>query len=505
MDVPRAARACCALAALTVSSPLAAATIRPDGLLEVDGEPFFPIGLLSLGTQQWEDWNHQIRKSGANCVWDYETAYEGTEMTCRAVMDSARAGGWRLLLGSPGTIDFGDLPVPMYDPHHLDVLADCVAGEPSRVLGFTNRDEPAWTISTGMVGAIDSAHVHDTYRQIHARFPGTLVATNFAPTSLSRDFASWKDGVEGFLPATDVVMHAVYPYPPGAGTCIPENVLGWPECGMDRLADNADLFRLSIKRPGQPLWMILQAFKGIPRKEARWAAWTSVVHGATGLVWAGWTWVHPLGDGADIWPHVRGVIREIADHHGFLIGRDATPAIASSPDVEMRALEHASGEEILAIAVSRRGFAGTVEMRLPLAAGDSVEVVAEDRSLPIVDGRVVDALDAYEAHVYRYAKLGGEVPRSADAFRARAFPNPAAGPVRVVLDLPREAAVDVLVHDVLGRRVAVAASGRFEPGVAEVTWSGLDAAGRRTAPGVYFVRASTSTGESATARVVRTR
>jgi hypothetical protein len=502
VDLCRTLIASFAAVALVRALPAAAGPIRPDGLLEVEGEPFFPVGLFDLGWRDWKNWSKQIRESGANCVWDFETAYTDGFPSCRAVMDSARAGGWWLLLGSPDTIYFAGVDIPIYDHDGLDALLECATGERNRILGFTNRDEPDWSIARGVVGDVDSAHIHDTYRQIHARVPDTFVAMNFAPTNLSADFETWKSGVAAFVPATDVVMHASYPYPPGPGTCIPENVLGWPDCTMDRLADNADLFRLEIKRPDQPLWMILQAYKAIPRKEARWAAWTSIVHGANGILWAGWTWVHPRGNGADIWPHMREVVREIADHHDFLVGRDATPVFASDADVEMRALERASGTEILAIAISRRGFAGTVEMQLPLAAGDVVQVVAEDRTLAHEGGRIVDAFDGYEAHVYRYPKLGGAAPASAGRFQLQAFPNPSPGRVRMVLNLPEDAAVDVRVHDAAGRRVALAASGRFAKGTAEVAWDGRDASGIRAAPGVYFLRARASSGEEATARVV---
>ncbi|NNE43634.1 MAG: hypothetical protein HKN12_05460, partial [Gemmatimonadetes bacterium] len=62
------------------AAPSAAGTvIRPDGLLEVDGKPFFPVGLVDAG--QWrypDDWNDRIRQTGANIVWDIESAYADT-------------------------------------------------------------------------------------------------------------------------------------------------------------------------------------------------------------------------------------------------------------------------------------------------------------------------------------------------------------------------------------------------------------------------------------------
>lgn len=499
-------------AAMVCVCPARAVTIRPDGFLEVDGEAFFPVGLLDLGSRKYDDWNDQIRRSGANCIWDYEIAYTDTTPRCRAVVDSARATGYRLLIGSGDTINWDDpatpeleVDVPLYDPDGLDSLLVCAAGDPAVILGFTNRDEPVWSLARGVLGDIDAAHIHDTYRQIHERVPGTFVAMNFAPVHVSADFDTWKSDVESFLPATDIVMHAAYPYPPGPGTCIPANVLGWPECSLDRLADNADLFRLNVNRPGQPLWMIVQAFKGIPRDRARWTAWTSVVHGATGIFWAGWTWEHPLGDGIDIWPDIREVVREVAGLHGFLVGRDATPVDASEPDVDVRALEHIEGEEMLVVAVSRHGFSGRVEMRVPLAAGGTVEVLSENRTLTVSEGRIVDDFGVYEAHVYRYPRLGGRAGSPSGRLSVRAFPNPSTGRLRAVLDLPGEAFVVVRVHDVAGRRVARVGSGRFQAGPAELVWNGRDASGEPVAPGLYFLRAEASSGEVATTRAVMRR
>ena len=57
-------------------------TIREDGLLDIDGEVIFPIGLVELGTYAYEDWNDRIRRVGANLVWDIEIAYSDTTPTC---------------------------------------------------------------------------------------------------------------------------------------------------------------------------------------------------------------------------------------------------------------------------------------------------------------------------------------------------------------------------------------------------------------------------------------
>ncbi len=499
-----------AILAAPAPSHSAGVVIRPDRMVEIDGEPFFPIGLMEMGAPEFEDWNARIRQSGANVVWDFMSAYADTSPSCAAIVDSARVTGYRLLLGSYDTLWWDDpatpeyeVSAPIYEDEGLDALVECMGREPGIMLGFTNRDEPVWTLAQGWLGDIDSAHVHETYRQIHDRVDSTLVAMNFAPVHVSGDFDTWKAELLPFVAATDVVMHAAYPYPAGPGTCGPLNVLGWPDCTMDRLADNADLYLAEINRPDQPLWMIVQSFKSIPLRESRWTAYASIVHGATGIFWAGWTWVHPLGGGEEGWPVTVEVVSEMASLHDFLVGADLGGAESSHPDVEVRVKRHRTSNEAVAFAISRNGYAGPVEIRLPGLAADpaGVEVVREDRSVTATGGRITDHFEAHEAHGYRYS-LRPTFSPALTRFSLRAYPSPTEGPVTLELALPSESRVTLTVHDAAGRRVRSLEAQRFPAGPREIPWDGRDGVGRPVAPGVYFLRAEASPGGVATARVL---
>src|SRR5690606_11366692 len=70
-----------------------------------------------------------------------------------------------------------------------------------------------------------------------------------------------------------------------------------------------------------------------------------------------------------------------------------------------------------------------------------------------------------------------------------ARPNPTAGATEVPLVLARPAAVEAVVYDALGRRVAVLASGWYEAGRHALT---LDPAEAGLPAGVYLVRAAVS-------------
>jgi hypothetical protein len=494
-------------------SDSSAATVRPDGLLDVDGKPFFPVGLVDVGYWRYPtDWNDHIRRSGANVVWDIGSAYADTIPTCRALVDSAVATGYKLIVGSGDTWNWDDPATPelevdkmMYEPADLPAFLGCLDAAPGLVLGYANRDEPAWTINRSQVGDIDQAHVLETYDQLHQDLGADFVAMNFGPTHLSGSLDLWKQDVTPYLDATDVVMHASYPYPAGPGTCTSWNVMGYPECSLDRLATAADLFLSEMNKPGQPLWMIVQTHKSIPLQEARWEAYTAIVHGATGVLWAGWTWWHTLGHGWDNWDVAEQVISEVAALQPYLVGTDLS-ITSPHPDIELRAKQ--SGRNAIVMAISRNGFTGSVKIPLPsLQSGvQPVSVLNEQRFTIAKSGAVTDHFAPYEAHVYQYRLKPGVSGESGDgplggAFSVRAV-STADGRATLRFSLPAEASLLATVYDAAGRRVAVAGRGTYAAGAGEITWNGRNLDGQRVAPGMYFLRARTSAGDQATAKVL---
>jgi len=62
-------------------------------------------------------------------------------------------------------------------------------------------------------------------------------------------------------------------------------------------------------------------------------------------------------------------------------------------------------------------------------------------------------------------------------------PNPLSSDTDLAIQLPRVSDLEVAVHDLLGRRVATVARGRFGPGETHFTWDGSG-----VGDGVYLVR-----------------
>ena len=114
----------------------------------------------------------------------------------------------------------------------------------------------------------------------------------------------------------------------------------------------------------------------------------------------------------------------------------------------------------------------------------------------------IDDLTAYDAALL---PVGVPPPGPARrlAFRAPA-PNPAAGPVRLVLDVATAGEVAVELLDLAGRRVRTLHRGAAAAGPLTLAWDGRDASGREAPAGLYFARA-TAGAEQALARLVRVR
>jgi len=128
--------------------------------------------------------------------------------------------------------------------------------------------------------------------------------------------------------------------------------------------------------------------------------------------------------------------------------------------------------------------------------------VACDGGAPTTCEAGIDDLVAYDAALGPVGSPNPIVPARL-AFRAPA-PNPAAGAVRLVLDVPVAGEVSVEVLDVSGRRVCTLHRGAASAGELPLTWDGRDAGGREAPAGLYFARAALG-GAQALTRFARVR
>ena len=72
------------------------------------------------------------------------------------------------------------------------------------------------------------------------------------------------------------------------------------------------------------------------------------------------------------------------------------------------------------------------------------------------------------------------------------YPNPFNPTTTLTFELPKQMKVQLVVYDVLGRKVNELLNGVQRQGVHKVVWNGADSRGRPVSSGVYFYRLETS-------------
>jgi hypothetical protein len=140
---------------------------------------------------------------------------------------------------------------------------------------------------------------------------------------------------------------------------------------------------------------------------------------------------------------------------------------------------------------------------------DGIASLAMASSRPISPGEIATFVfpahgdDPWVAPTVAWARVNREVvatgaplpqPAPVTAFFALPWPNPSGGPVTLRLGITAAAATgptSVRIFDPAGRLVRSLHEGPHEAGVLSLTWDLRDNSGRRTAPGIYLVRAET--------------
>ncbi len=98
-----------------------------------------------------------------------------------------------------------------------------------------------------------------------------------------------------------------------------------------------------------------------------------------------------------------------------------------------------------------------------------------------------------------------DVPAAGAGMDLSLHPNPFNPLVGVRIDLARAGPVEITVHDLLGRRVAVLYRGELPAGTSRIDWDGRNDRGLEEPAGVYFFRARGTDGDTAAVKGVLVR
>ncbi len=164
------------------------------------------------------------------------------------------------------------------------------------------------------------------------------------------------------------------------------------------------------------IWVVPQAFAidnawaEPTNEELRCQAYLSIVHGATGLVWYAWYTTEPWSENASgrnqwllpdspMWPYFTKLNAEITELAPVFLQAERRGLVKCDKEVIHTQLwEEADGSRLL-VAVNPRPE--ELSCTLSGLAGESVEVLFEDRSLPLEAGAFSDTFGPLAVHVYR--------------------------------------------------------------------------------------------------------
>lgn len=140
----------------------------------------------------------------------------------------------------------------------------------------------------------------------------------------------------------------------------------------------------------------------------------SLIHGSRGLIY----FVHQfqpafkeasLLDDPELLPAVTAINRQIHDLAPVLnrpTVEDAVRITSSEPDVEFAAMckQHDGADYVFVVNMRNKAANAVFETRVLSTPASQVEVLGENRSLGIRDGRWEDEFEAYAVHLYRLPK-----------------------------------------------------------------------------------------------------
>lgn len=341
----------------------AVAVDRLGGGLFVEGLPFFPFGYYCYSPVQPTLAEEEVVR-GFNLMSPYQDNDPATVDERHAYMDRAAQLGMK--------VHFQLLRVAGGGGVNLGTAQDTSAARReawlrAEVEAF--RDHPAllaWYISDEPTGhGATPGQLRRAYRIVRELDPYHPVTIVFmAP-----------DAARRYVTAMDLAMTDPYPIPNG------------PPGGV------ADAVRtiLDAVSPGIPLWLVPQAFGGNEwwtreptAAELRLMTWLGVVEGATGVQYFIRHGLSGFPKSSLTWAAASRCAHEIAALTPHLLSPEARPAVGSSePTVRTAAWQHDGEIVIAAVNTENHPLAVTLELSDAAYGGADVEVLFEDRVVPV--------------------------------------------------------------------------------------------------------------------------
>ncbi len=363
-------------------------SVREDGVVLIDGKPFFPIGLYAVWKKPFNDNSFDkafsdLKAAGFNLAHTYSST-RGPDFV--EFYAAAARHGIKLYVASDAGANCTEVDTVLWDVVREE-------GQPALL---------AWYLADDTASHVGPEELRTVSEAIHDIDPAhiTVQADGVGSRPISR-YTKYVNSTDGFLPE-------LYPIR-GDGD------RGVPQIIADLETIRADLAAAGTRR--KTIWAIVQYFQGwgwprYPTKAELWAmSYLAIIHGANGITWytyGGWGDNHGVTDSPDKWQNICELAGELSQLQDVLTEptgpQPPAPEIVGGPEQDalgypsINALLKEHGGRRYLLAANSAG--AEVSARFRVKAPGKIALPFEGRELAAGEQGFTDAFAPYGVHVY---------------------------------------------------------------------------------------------------------
>ena len=363
-------------------------TLRDDGVVLIDGEPFFPIGLYAVWKKDFNDNSFDkafadLREAGFNLAHTYS---------------SRRGGDFSEFYAAAARHD-----IKLYVAS--DAGANSMSAENFLFDVVREESQPAllaWYLADDTAGHVGPGELAVLSRAIRDVDPAhiTVQADGVGAPPTSR-YTDYVNSTDGFLPE-------LYPIRDNSDQGVPRIITDMQTVCAD-IAARADGPRT--------IWPIIQYFEGwgwprFPTRAELWAmSYLSIIHGGHGITWytyGGWGDNHGVTHTPETWANICELAGEFSHLADWLVER--TGQQPPAPEVIDGPATDAAGHPSISILLKERhgrkcllaanSSASEVKARVHIGDAATLTLPFEERELRAEGGELIDTFGPYGVHVY---------------------------------------------------------------------------------------------------------
>jgi hypothetical protein len=362
-------------------------TLNANGYLEHGGKAIFPLGIFNGGAKAKEMGEAGFTVNHAYNAANAEAGEIPNDQGAKDFLDRSAANGMTVLLLIPRGIAFhGD-----WDGfrHRIRLLKN----HPALL---------AWDEEEGIARGDMPPEYLEKMRQIIAE------EDPHHPLMVgdSRDIITRVPDRSNFFPlaSMDLGMWWWYPIPLPQHATTGNALEGDEGTGTSELSPPAFLVK---RNTDKPIWVGVQSYKKRNGRypnptEYRAQAYIALIHGAKGLMWYGGSVQGGiyLAPEEGHWDELKSLVRELNGLQDVFMSADGTTPAFEPKEAPISVVLKRTPTRTVLLVANRGGASVDAKFTLDRITDTAADVVSENRTCAVRDGRLSDHFEPYQVHVY---------------------------------------------------------------------------------------------------------